>query len=91
MSVLFDCLWWWRAEYAGIGANPYIQDGEQDATALEESSSMDANGQEMVQPVTAWAIPDADLLSYMSYDFTNLTDWDWAASLQFNDTNLVPM
>ncbi|KAH8892217.1 hypothetical protein GQ53DRAFT_841049 [Thozetella sp. PMI_491] len=78
MSIVFDCLWWWRAEFGGK-SNPYIEQESEappgfvrtahttaSATAPEKSDSL--NDEPPMHPTT---LP-ATLL-----DLTEVPDWNW--------------
>ena len=77
MSVFFDCLWWWRAEF-GDRSNPYL-DSEPDQLPARESASAVA----AVAPTDFDAVPDASFIPGMMLPMSganipDLPDWDWA-------------
>ena len=85
MSVIFDCFWWWRAEFGGQ-SHPYI---EPDPACRQPTL---VNGVDRIHPSLAstemqlsMGGPPVDV-SLLQTPLANnevFPDWDWAAYLDF--------
>jgi transcriptional regulatory protein LEU3 len=77
MSVIFDCFWWWRAEFGGQ-SNPYQDQGE----SREINDAL--HGRIGTPPMSMPAFSGADMtLPFMDGDDSLFPDWQWAAGLTF--------
>lgn len=76
MSVVFDTLWWWRAEVEAT-PNPYT---EADDNAQATTSTVPI---ETVYP-SQGAVEDMDSYGYENMPYVDATfmDWNWLAGLQ---------
>ncbi|KAL7947515.1 hypothetical protein V8C42DRAFT_318000 [Trichoderma barbatum] len=80
MSILFDCLWWWRQEFGGLG-NPY----ERRQQIQPEPSIGNGNGVSYAQPETDDANALLDIRQSAPFADEQFVDFDWAMSLNMND------
>ncbi|CAM1507621.1 Fc.00g072620.m01.CDS01 [Cosmosporella sp. VM-42] len=85
MSIVFDCFWWWREEFAGQ-ISPYRDDSQPSVSspAIEESGS-----QSQVLDV-----PPPNNMTDASFMFLDepFPDYDWAANMDLRDFEIaVPM
>ncbi|KAF2233648.1 hypothetical protein EV356DRAFT_200261 [Viridothelium virens] len=89
MSVIFDCFWWWRAEFGG----QYFPYGDRDerelpsAEATEPAPSPALNwpsgGEELHDP-SSCQLSDLDL-QFSAEDIEDFPDWEWAAAFKLPD------
>ncbi|KAM6484674.1 hypothetical protein HDV62DRAFT_356247 [Trichoderma sp. SZMC 28011] len=80
MSTLFDCLWWWRQEFGGLG-NPY------ENRQQSRSETLVAN-----EGVTSYALPATgdvntvpDIQQSAPFADEPFVDFDWAMNLDMTD------
>ncbi|PNP47018.1 hypothetical protein THARTR1_10523 [Trichoderma harzianum] len=80
MSTLFDCLWWWRQEFGGLG-NPYEN--------RQQTRSETLVGNE---GVTSYALPETgdenavpDIQQSAPFADEPFVDFDWAMNLDMTD------
>jgi transcriptional regulatory protein LEU3 len=91
MSIVFDCFWWWRAEF-GAQSNPYTNKDESEAqlelvTGVDRNTPAPALTSTVVQPwMTATAIGNGDVQNPFT-NFDTFPDWDWAAGFDFPDAS----
>ncbi|EHK17250.1 uncharacterized protein TRIVIDRAFT_205851 [Trichoderma virens Gv29-8] len=80
MSTLFDCLWWWRQEFGGLG-NPY--EGRQQL----RSETQNGNENAYAQPATGDtnAVLDIQQSAPLQVADEPFVDFDWAMNLDMND------
>jgi hypothetical protein len=86
MSIVFDCFWWWRGEFGGGIANPYIDAGapeSQDdipATNTAENSQRKGSAEQAIDSLL-------DPAAFGDLAFTDVwsTGWDWAAGQHFDE------
>ncbi|KAI1083699.1 hypothetical protein F5B20DRAFT_528147 [Whalleya microplaca] len=84
MSVVFDCFWWWREEFAGQ-PSPY-QDELRLPTQEPPTTINGPNQTGEVAPLSLQPLPPADPYGN-SFGFPEepFPDYDWAANFDFND------
>jgi hypothetical protein len=92
LSVLYDSLWWWRAEFGGGGRNPYL-DTERVAadTAAPLYTNLSTimttepdNGQGPAVQPEEWGPTEVALDSLpdvADWQLMGITDWDWQEML----------
>ncbi|PKK55027.1 hypothetical protein CI102_334 [Trichoderma harzianum] len=80
MSTLFDCLWWWRQEFGGLG-NPYENRQQTRSETLVGSEG-----------VTSYALPATgdvnavpDIQQSAPFADEPFVDFDWAMNLDMTD------
>ncbi|KAK5996400.1 Regulatory LEU3-like protein [Cladobotryum mycophilum] len=86
MSVMFDCLWWWRQEFGGLG-NPYPEDSRQQNKALAKDGEGDVSIQHnTVQDNAGLGADPFDGMGDDVFAFTDspFMDYNWTTSLDFN-------
>jgi hypothetical protein len=88
MSVLFDALWWWRAEFGGK-SNPYVESETERPRVLPsagttESATTLAQRELDVQP--SMVSMNEPMLPNLFLDASELPDWNWEelGDLDFN-------
>ncbi|KAK5677191.1 hypothetical protein LTS10_010380 [Elasticomyces elasticus] len=92
LSILYDSLWWWRAEFGGTGTNPYIQTDRTDGTTVSHAvaeilsstaTEQLANQSRAVIPFDGGAAQDmlADLPDIADWQESGMADWDWQEML----------
>jgi hypothetical protein len=88
LSILYDSLWWWRAEFGGAGSNPFL---ENDRGIMEPSAHTTGNAatSTMIEhmpnqsPLGGQASNASiegmlDALPDMAdWQLMRMTDWDW--------------
>ena len=86
MSVIFDCFWWWRAEFGGQ-CFPYDEKDDQELPAANSTGpkpsplpTSNASGEESHELET-YQLPDLDL-QFPENDFGTFPDWEWAAAFK---------
>lgn len=81
MSIVFDSLWWWRAEFDGR-ANPYRSPTATTSAADSAGAALD---RDVVEGTAFPAMTfDNDLPDPFSA-FDDVVDWYWPASLALGD------
>ncbi|KAF1817565.1 hypothetical protein P152DRAFT_454146 [Eremomyces bilateralis CBS 781.70] len=80
MSVLFDCLWWWRAEFGGK-SNPYVE-SETDRThaassSIEASVSTETIIHQNIAELFEVESIDQGTLPNPLLDPSELPNWNW--------------
>jgi transcriptional regulatory protein LEU3 len=78
MSVLFDCLWWWRAEFGGK-CNPYIEPESDRVFVSSSTGTMEAAtiGQQSLHTPAALISTDQSTPPSQFLDASELPDWNW--------------
>jgi transcriptional regulatory protein LEU3 len=76
MSVVFDCFWWWRAEFGGQ-SNPYPDEGE--------SEQITTTANESIIP----GFDNDELVSNSIYSGGVFPDWQWAAGISLPIENVM--
>jgi hypothetical protein len=88
LSILYDSLWWWRAEFGGAGSNPFL---ENDRGVTEPSAHTIGNAAisttiEHIPNLSPLAVQASnasiegmlDALPDMAdWQLMRMTDWDW--------------
>ena len=89
MSVIFDCFWWWRAEFGGQFF-PYGEKDDQDLPTADSGEplisplpDLQSNGDESNDPAT-YELPSFDL-EFPTDDLGAFPDWEWAAAFKLPD------
>ena len=83
MSVIFDCFWWWRAEFGGQ-SNPYPDQEDSRETHGAPPGLISA------PLISMPAFPEADItLPFIDGDDDLFPDWQWAAGLTFPIDNQI--
>ncbi|KAI9655544.1 MAG: hypothetical protein M1821_005337 [Bathelium mastoideum] len=93
MSVIFDCFWWWRAEF-NRQRFPYGEKDDQELAAADttgpvSSPLLDSRfiGNEY-QQFADLDLPDLDF-QFSANDLDVFTDWNWAAAFKLpNDVDM---
>ncbi|KAI9706999.1 MAG: hypothetical protein M1820_004587 [Bogoriella megaspora] len=84
MSVVFDCFWWWRAEFAGQNF-PYAE--KDDDQAIEPASAHEATSPAPPES-TEGQVNSAELqlldfdLQFSAEELGTFPDWEWAAGFE---------
>lgn len=93
MSVVFDCFWWWRAEFLGQ-PNPYVEQSESSRplhhpnTDNPASPSLETAG---LPPGAIAPIPEDALLPTPMFGYSDFPDWEWAAGFTLPPGLAPPM
>jgi hypothetical protein len=89
MSVLFDCLWWWRAEFGGK-SNPYVE-SEQERTTTSSNTGLTEMPTATTGHQSMSALPELDAINEgtlpsLLLDASEIPDWNWEefGDLDFN-------
>lgn len=81
MSVFFDCLWWWRAEFDNK-ANPYAEAGADPSSVLPGSyTGLRPTTSERQDPTIDSTTFDMSHVPDWDWDILCNTHWDWQASV----------
>jgi transcriptional regulatory protein LEU3 len=85
MSVIFDCFWWWRAEFAGQ-ADPYTTSHDDPLREVNRTSRMDMLSNTQIPGITVQEEENREFL-YPTLPADPFPDWEWAAGLDFPGSN----
>ncbi|KAL7798800.1 hypothetical protein V8C43DRAFT_276295 [Trichoderma afarasin] len=80
MSTLFDCLWWWRQEFGGLG-NPYENKQQTRSETLVGNESVTSYALPAADDVNA--VPDIQQSALLADE--PFVDFDWAMNLDMTD------
>ncbi|KAK4073101.1 transcriptional regulator family: Fungal Specific TF [Trichoderma aggressivum f. europaeum] len=80
MSILFDCLWWWRQEFGGLG-NPY----ENRQQTRSETLIGNENVTSYALPATGDVNAVPDIQQSAPFADEPFVDFDWAMNLDMTD------
>ncbi|KAJ4858218.1 aconitase family (aconitate hydratase) domain-containing protein [Trichoderma breve] len=80
MSTLFDCLWWWRQEFGGLG-NPYENRQQTRSETLTGTESVTSYALPATGDVNA--VPDIQQSALLADE--PFVDFDWAMNLDMTD------
>lgn len=97
MSIVFDCFWWWREEFAAQ-PSPYRDDSELHSTHAqltvqdqEGPSTAGLGTSASVITETLWSLPIAGATNATPiYADEPFPDYDWAANVDFSQFNWTP-
>ena len=94
MSVVFDCFWWWRAEFGSLdkhaqGRTRSACERTNTPTETVRCAHPGLVGQEMAVEMKAMFLDSESMITASNY-FSGYPDWDRAATTQ-NPTNFIPL
>ncbi|KAL9094240.1 MAG: hypothetical protein Q9165_003380 [Trypethelium subeluteriae] len=89
MSVIFDCFWWWRAEFGGQYF-PYGDKDDREVPSVDATEPVrspllnwPSGGEEPHEP-SSCQLSDLDL-QFSAEDMEDFPDWEWAAAFKLPD------